>query len=102
MTNAKNEFLSEVKGKPTLKCASIRFEIDYYDSKLIVLKVGYSKKDYTKFLNELDFNYDSGYGSQKIFGLVWFEDNTWLKRSEYDGSEWWSYIQLPEIPMECK
>lgn len=38
---------------------------------------------------DLDVEYDSGYGSQNLFGLVLFKDNTWLERFEYDGSEAW-------------
>jgi hypothetical protein len=45
----------------------------------------------------LDFNYDAGYGSQQLDGLVLFNDNTWLERHEYDGSEWWEYKRCPTV-----
>jgi len=36
-----------------------------------------------------NFDYDDGYGSQKVFGLLVFKDGSWLDRDEYDGSEEW-------------
>lgn len=54
-----------------------------------------------KFLQSLDFNYDDGYGLQKIEGNIWYQDGTWSDRGEYDGSEWWQYQSVPEIPEEC-
>jgi len=41
--------------------------------------------------------YDSGYGTQYLHGLVVFYDNSWLERAEYDGSEWWEYHKVPQI-----
>lgn len=48
-----------------------------------------------EFLKKID--YDSGYGSQRLFGFVCFKDKTWLEREEYDGSECWSYKQYPKF-----
>jgi hypothetical protein len=48
-------------------------------------------------LDNLDFVYKQSYGIQQLFGLVLFNDNTWLERSEYDGSEWWSYKSPPTL-----
>ena len=44
------------------------------------------KKITQSFLNDLNFEYDSGYGGQELYGTVWFKDNTWAGRGEYDGS----------------
>jgi hypothetical protein len=52
------------------------------------------------YLDELDFRYDSGFGGQELFGYVVFDDNSWLERHEYDGSEWWEYKQCPSIYVE--
>jgi hypothetical protein len=46
----------------------------------------------------LNFDYDRGYGHQYIFGTIWYTDGTWSERSEYDGSEWWSYRKCPPLP----
>ena len=35
--------------------------------------------------------YDNGYGSQELFGLIIMKDNSWFERAEYDGSEWWEH-----------
>jgi hypothetical protein len=50
-----------------------------------------------KELNQINIEYDSGYGGQELFGIVLFSDNTWLKRDEYDGSEWWVHIYPPTV-----
>ena len=77
------------------------FKTDEIISKEIILKVNYSNVEYETFLKELDFEYDNGYGILELSGLVWFDDNSWLERREYGGSEWWEYKQYPEIPEEC-
>jgi hypothetical protein len=42
--------------------------------------------------------YDSGYGGQELFGIIWLKGKDWLEREEYDGSEWWTYKTRPTIP----
>ena len=100
MTNAKEEFLGLVEGK-IVKCVSITHG-DYYNDEdhSIKLKQGYSTEDYDNFKSAINFNYDSGYGGQEVYGTVWFQDGTWANRGEYDGSEWWEYQEVPEIPTE--
>ena len=48
-------------------------------------------------LSSLDYEYDNGYGAQELFGVVLFNDNTWLSRWEYDGSEGWEYNEIPTV-----
>jgi len=48
-------------------------------------------------LNKLNVEYDDGYGSQELEGIVLFKDGTWLEREEYDGSEWWRFFTLLTI-----
>lgn len=43
----------------------------------------------------MNFEYDSGYGGQELFGYIWYEDGTWSERGEYDGAEWWQHQQRP-------
>jgi hypothetical protein len=43
----------------------------------------------------LNFDYDNGFGGQRLYGIIVFNDGTWLERSEYDGSEWWAFKQTP-------
>lgn len=88
--NAKKEFLSFTKNNK-IKCA----QIEGMD-----LKVGFTTEEYNKFINNLDFEYNAGYGGQELYGTIWFTDGTWATRGEYDGSEWWEIHQLPEIPEE--
>lgn len=49
-------------------------------------------------IDKLDFEYDNGYGSQEVFGFIVFKDGTWFNRAEYDGSEWYDYIEKPSKP----
>lgn len=102
MSNAKQELLEILKDKAPLKCAVISNGQSWDDDKKdIVLKLNYTEVDYEKFTNEIDFDYDSGYGGQNLFGTVWLDDNTWLSRGEYDGLEWWEHNVLPAVPAEC-
>jgi len=100
MCNCKNEFLEAVKGKDIL-CASIEYGKDYWDEdakKHNVLKVGFTETDFNLFLESLNYEYDSGYGGQEVFGFIWYKDGTWSERGEYDGSEWWEYKSCPVVP----
>jgi hypothetical protein len=46
-----------------------------------------------------NFTYDSGYGGAEVAEeLKVVGDDWWLERGEYDGSEWWEFKQLPEMP----
>ena len=52
-------------------------------------------------------NYDSGYGSQKIAENLMIKGNGFIMtRGEYDGSEWWDYMQtdpsLPQVDTDVK
>lgn len=97
--NAKKELLETLEAKK-IKCASITYGCYRIEEQKINLKVGYNEEQFSEFLSSLDFDYDDGYGTQKLHGIVWLEDGTWLSRGEYDGSEWWIHNQLPEIPSE--
>jgi hypothetical protein len=101
--NAKDELLGLIKDLPKVKCAKVIYGADYWgddSQKVIILPVNYTAEEYEKFISELDFNYDNGYGGQELFGNVWFVDGTWCERGEYDGSEWWEYKECPVIPNE--
>jgi hypothetical protein len=46
--------------------------------------------------------YYNGYGSQELFGIIWYVDGSWSERVEYDGSEWWGYRSCPKIPSNVR
>ena len=104
--NAKQEFLSKVNGH-TVICAILQ-EANFcsFDEAekpwCHILKKGYSEEDYNKFLQEIDFEYNNGYGGQEIDGVIWLSDGAWYDRGEYDGSEWWEFHKYPEIPENLK
>lgn len=44
-------------------------------------------------------NYDAGFGAQKVAtDLMIIGKDFWMKRCEYDGSEWWEFYTMPEPP----
>lgn len=111
MRNAKQELLEAVKeSKQNIVCAEIIYygttDYDHYvneeDKQHITLNANHTEEEYHKFLNELNFEYYSGYGGQELFGTVWLSNNTWLERGEYDGSEWWEFKECPTIPDSLK
>lgn len=101
--NAKEEFIKHI-GTNKVNCATIDKEATYTGTDEVIndinLSLGYNEKEYNDFLNKLDFNYDSGYGGQELFGTIWYMDGTWSTRGEYDGSEWWEHHICPDIPKE--
>lgn len=67
-----------------------------------ILKLNHSEDELKDFINSLDYNYDDGYGTQEVYGEIVFNDNSWLERFEYDGSERWDLKKTPSIPKECR
>lgn len=96
MLNAKTEFLQHVENRH-IECAVIKFD-DGEDEVDILLQVDYDETDLQKFLDSLNVEYNEGYGTQYVYGTIWYSDKTWSTRGEYDGSEWWEHHTLPEIP----
>lgn len=108
MTNAREEFLGEFAkeieaGK--ILCAKIIFhkhKARKAEERTIILRKNFSKEHLKKFLSELNFEYDRGFGSQELFGTVWGVNNWWAVREEYDGSEWWAKLSYPVFPPELQ
>lgn len=52
----------------------------------------------------LDIDYDDGYGSQEIAAdlVVAFTDGGFLRREEYDGSEWWGVRATVQRPGDAE
>ena len=97
MTNAKQELLAHIeriekRNNNSVKFVSIVFDEFGRDEILI-------EGTLEEVLPNLDFNYDDGYGSQKLYGNIWYTDGTWSTREEYDGSEWWQYHKCPTCPI---
>ena len=89
----------------TLKCANIVLGFTYEDNDESLgdkLRIGFTREDLEKFLSQIDFDYDSGYGGQELYGTAWWLDGSWWTRGEYDGSEWWERHYLPIVPKELR
>ena len=89
MLNAKTEMLHHIVGKAEVEYVKVRFRGQ------IIIEGGLDD-----VLDKLDLSYDEGYGSQELFGYIWYKDGTWSERCEYDGSEWWRHIKRPPIDVE--
>jgi hypothetical protein len=48
--------------------------------------------------------YDNSWGGAEVLCelKIVFNDNTWLERGEYDGSEWWNYMEPPNVKADSK
>lgn len=56
-----------------------------------------------EFIKCADQEYDAGFGSLYVAeDLLIVGSDFWLERHEYDGSEWWEYKELPQMPQEVK
>ncbi len=99
-TNAKKEFLEHISEIVLISGVDVLCAQILTEKKAFYLTTGWTKEDWDNFLSDLDFQYDSGYGGQNLFGTIWYTDGTWSERGEYDGSEWWDYNQCPNIPSE--
>jgi len=100
--NAQSELIREI-GSKKVKCVYIKKVVlprrNFED---ITLKVGWVEEDMEEFMKKMDFEYKNGFGSQYVYGFIWYRDGTWSERKEYDGSEWWEYMECPEIPENLK
>lgn len=104
MANCKDDFIKETNGKNVL-CAEITNGCGYWDNerkKKAILPIGYSDAAMQNFLQAINYQYDSGYGGQEVYGTIWYADGTWSERGEYDGSEWWEHKSCPQIPDDLK
>lgn len=94
--NAQAEFLHHIMEGPDVKAVTIMFNEQGYSTdpkhiKIFNLKEGFNDDEFTEFIHSLDFDYDNGFGTQYLFGKIWYTDGSWSERYEYDGSECWTH-----------
>lgn len=95
---ALQEFKQHTRGR-TVKCAELTFGADYNDdAETFTLPCGYTQAELEAFHIAINREYDAGYGAQELFGTIWYTDDTWSDRHEYDGSENWVHRTCPPIP----
>ena len=101
MTNAKAEFRAALPAGACIIAAVVEHRPVWQgDVKTIQLPKGHTAAQLEAFIDALNFNYDSGYGLQELYGTVWLADGSWLTRREHDGCEWWEHQFPPPIPPE--
>jgi hypothetical protein len=101
MTNLREEVI-EVTKNEVIRCAEIKVMIDYDTYENYDLHLNHTTDELESYLNSLNLEYDSGYGTQHVYGTIWLENGSWLERSEYDGSEHWRYVTEPTIPNKLR
>ena len=98
MTNARQELVSALaQANKLLTTDVVAFNIQIRDWHGNILHSCKGTTLTPDALEKLDVAYDNGFGCQQLFGYVLFNDNTWLSRHEYDGSEWWEYNHPPTV-----
>ena len=88
MTNAKHELLNHIE-KREVEYVKIIFGKNYQGTPIEI------QGTLEQVLPLLNFEYDSGFGTQELEGYIWYTDGTWSERGEYDGYEWWEYKVRP-------
>ena len=67
------------------------------DITFIGTKDGKKSCTWLEFLELADFVYDNGYGGNEITSQLVIEFNEGMMfRGEYDGSEWWEFLHIPQ------
>ena len=96
MKNAKEELLKTLERKkiPLSSITKARISWDNYFKEEQKFKIFHLTD---LLLEELNQEYDDGYGSQELFGDIVLSDGSWLSRREYDGSEWWEHFSIPKF-----
>ena len=92
MINAKDEAIDHINGRD-VELVRIGFGYNLYKLKII-------EGSLEDVLKKLDFEYDNSYGSQLLYGFIWYNDGSWSDRGEYDGSEWWQHQKRPPIDVQ--
>ena len=94
----KQEFLNTTAEFKVI-CAEIKIMKSYFEENKedinAILPVDFTDEEYEKFLQDIDVEYDNGYGIQHLYGTIWCKDGVWIERGEYDGAEWWEYKKTP-------
>ncbi len=93
MDNAKEELLKHIENRD-VELVRVVFGNFYDDDRKEI------EGSLDSVLPLLDFEYDDGFGSQYLYGYIWYKDGTWSDRDEYDGSEWWTYQSRPALDVE--
>lgn len=102
LTNIKQELLEHVGDISRVKAVQLKLiqrTVNSRSVQLFHLPEGYSAYQLQSFFDDIDREYDNGYGWQELYGFIWWKDGTWSSRYEYDGSESWIHNEVPNYPL---
>lgn len=52
------------------------------------------------FAQVANVEYSAGFGAPQVAqDLIIVGDGWWMERHEYDGSEWWEFKEMPDMPL---
>lgn len=94
--NAKRELL-KIVNKNNLEILKIDCYFDYVSDEINEITL--------TTLDELDREYDNGFGLQHLYGIVYCRNKinynpVWLTRLEYDGAEAWHINTIPDFYLD--
>ena len=89
--NAREEIIERIGTRAVLYVRAKRLAYRVEDEEVI-------EGTLSAVLPRLEFDYHNGYGGQELEGTIWYSDDTWSERGEYDGSEWWEHRECPPLP----
>lgn len=99
---AKQELFDFLKGKPTVKCASVSGGFDENGEgdgvKEFHLKVGHDALDFLSFFDNFNYNYYEDDNYAEPFGTFWFDDGSYAIKEDYGGLTMWIHRTVPKIP----
>lgn len=96
------ELVSTLGTECNILWGELELSIREYDRNLTIGGKAYFQTIEEAIESTMYWRYDSGYGSQQLFGEIVLTDNSWYSRSEYDGSESWEHNSVPETPEWAK
>lgn len=106
MTNILDEIKTFLHNhNKTLKAAALHLKIGYdseFNDKFLhaTLPEGFTYQQWQEWERQVDIEYDDGYGTQKLFGRLWFVEGGHAERAVYDGAEWWVDVTVPPPPKQ--
>lgn len=114
MENLKKETLNEITSSNhtinDISWAKVVRHLPLPNEPIIsILKVNHNEDELNNFINSLDYNYkkvfNKSYDEQEVYGIIVFNDGTYLKRYNSYIYEEWIFRTKPvaqQIPYSCR
>ena len=91
MVNAREELLEHT----AQRAYAITNIIVYHRAKLYQVYSGLDFND--NYMDQLDFEYDPYSVGDRIYGVIWFSDNSWSTHVTEKGAQTWRQVVAPTL-----